>query len=490
MVTQQLIDYIKQQLGAGVSRDEIKNILLANNWQEADINEALASVGQSNPISESVQENIAEVQSKPNKKVKVILFIALVLIFVASSVFGYFYYFKSPQKIVEGMIKNMMEVKSLDYTGQILTQVEAMDQEDFIFLKKEVGDFSLSVNGSFDINDLDNIKLMSIISASSSFFEGKAGLETRATDNVYYFKINSIPETLVPMDLSSLENKWIKIDLNEIKNYAKESGFTEEVDEFERQQEIANEKVEQVKGAIKKANIYIVTEASNSEIDGKPAYRYKFTLSKDNIINLLLEISRIMENNSFTDEEINGFKEALKDIEMPTGEIWIGKEDLLLYRIIAKFNLNDPKSAIKTKTEMLFDFNNHNKEIGVDVPSSTKTFEEAMSELMAAALGEEAATVADIRIKSLLDQLRTRMEYLKAISSTKTYLSDPLSNADVKKISDELAEQNKKHNFAIFSNGTKWCAKASLNTSGSWCVDSAGYAGTIQNCDKNSFSCK
>jgi len=75
-----------------------------------------------------------------------------------------------------------------------------------------VGDFSLSVNGSFDINDLDNIKLMSIISASSSFFEGKAGLETRATDNVYYFKINSIPETLVPMDLSSLEKQWIKID--------------------------------------------------------------------------------------------------------------------------------------------------------------------------------------------------------------------------------------------------------------------------------------
>lgn len=106
---------------------------------------------------------------------------------------------------------------------------------------------------------------------------------------------------------------------------------------------------------------------------------------------------------------------------------------------------------------MIFDFNNHNKEIKVDISSSTKTFEEIMSELMSAALGEEAKTIADMKIKSLLDQLRTKMDFLKAISST--YLFDPLSDKDVKKISGELTELNEKHNFAIFSNGSKWCAR-------------------------------
>jgi len=57
--------------------------------------------------------------------------------------------------------------------------------------------------------------------------------------------------------------------------------------------------MEQIKNAIKKANIYIVTEAFDGEINGKPVYRYKFTLSKESIVNLLVEISRIMEINDF-----------------------------------------------------------------------------------------------------------------------------------------------------------------------------------------------
>jgi len=85
-----------------------------------------------------------------------------------------------------------------------------MEQEDFIVLEK--GDFSANINSSFDINDLNNIKLLSIISASSNFFEGKAGIEIRAADNVYYFKINSTPELPMPVDLASLEKQWIKID--------------------------------------------------------------------------------------------------------------------------------------------------------------------------------------------------------------------------------------------------------------------------------------
>jgi hypothetical protein len=34
MIDQQLLDYIKKELGMGVSKEEIKNILLVNNWQE------------------------------------------------------------------------------------------------------------------------------------------------------------------------------------------------------------------------------------------------------------------------------------------------------------------------------------------------------------------------------------------------------------------------------------------------------------------------
>jgi hypothetical protein len=37
MITQELIDYIKQQLNQGVEKEKIKQLLLANNWQNEDI---------------------------------------------------------------------------------------------------------------------------------------------------------------------------------------------------------------------------------------------------------------------------------------------------------------------------------------------------------------------------------------------------------------------------------------------------------------------
>ena len=40
MINKQLIGYIKQQLGEGVDKDEIKNILLSSGWTNEDVDEA------------------------------------------------------------------------------------------------------------------------------------------------------------------------------------------------------------------------------------------------------------------------------------------------------------------------------------------------------------------------------------------------------------------------------------------------------------------
>jgi len=51
MVNQQLLDYIKQQLQQGISKEQIKSSLIANGWQARDIDEAFSFV--SNPASQS-----------------------------------------------------------------------------------------------------------------------------------------------------------------------------------------------------------------------------------------------------------------------------------------------------------------------------------------------------------------------------------------------------------------------------------------------------
>lgn len=42
MTNQQLLDYIKQQLQQGVSREIITNNLISQGWQQPDVNEAFS----------------------------------------------------------------------------------------------------------------------------------------------------------------------------------------------------------------------------------------------------------------------------------------------------------------------------------------------------------------------------------------------------------------------------------------------------------------
>ena len=61
MVTPELIAYIKGQLSLGQSKENIKNILLANNWSEPDAQEALraaAGVSQDSPAIATPPEEV------------------------------------------------------------------------------------------------------------------------------------------------------------------------------------------------------------------------------------------------------------------------------------------------------------------------------------------------------------------------------------------------------------------------------------------------
>ena len=45
MINQQILDYIKQQIQQGVSREQIKSSLMTNGWQASDIEEGFNAIG-------------------------------------------------------------------------------------------------------------------------------------------------------------------------------------------------------------------------------------------------------------------------------------------------------------------------------------------------------------------------------------------------------------------------------------------------------------
>ncbi|MGI6341180.1 MAG: type II secretion system protein [Minisyncoccales bacterium] len=107
-------------------------------------------------------------------------------------------------------------------------------------------------------------------------------------------------------------------------------------------------------------------------------------------------------------------------------------------------------------------------------------------------VGNESEKAKDARIKSSMNQIRTRMETLRAESPTLVYPTNPSSDTEIKKMVDDIKEQNgSSAGFDITSDGTNWCAKAQLltkvgNTDNPiWCVDGKGYSGYATNCEDN-----
>jgi hypothetical protein len=405
MVNQQLLDYIKQQLQQGVGKEEIKNSLLANNWQEKDIDEAFALIAKSEqPVSYGMPETTF---SQPGSSVKVsnkpaVLIISLILgaVIIGGAVFGYFYYFQSPERIVQKMTEKMVEVKSLEYTGQITAEIETsnlfaispLGNGDLLQPQqpsaKQTGKFSIDFSGASDLRDLNKPKAMFRFDINTDILSQVFGIEARTVENIIYLKLSNVPD-LGFFDLSFLKNQWIKIDPESIKKQFGLEKLEEQLKEARKEQELSPEQMEQIKEIAARAKIFKITEKLASEkIDGINTHHYKFMIDKEGLIQLFTEINKTMQEESLTEKELQELNESLQAVETPEGEIWIGKKDLLLYKILLELDI---KETEKTKSEgkitILVQFKNYGKAVQIDIPTPVKTMEEIMVELFGELFG-------------------------------------------------------------------------------------------------------
>ena len=90
----------------------------------------------------------------------------------------------------------------------------------------------------------------------------------------------------------------------------------------------------------------------------------------------------------------------------------------------------------------------------------------------------------DVAIKAALEQVRSVAELLYNDNATTANSYDGLTvdlPANMAIIKTSIA--NNSGTLVVNENNTDYCAQSVLKTSGAWCVDSSGYAGTIAVCD-------
>ncbi len=78
MVTQQLLDYINQQIQNGTSKDDIRKTLLKSNWSENDINQAFESIKSGVP---PVPQQATNASTLPDNQSRVFIVVIALLVF-------------------------------------------------------------------------------------------------------------------------------------------------------------------------------------------------------------------------------------------------------------------------------------------------------------------------------------------------------------------------------------------------------------------------
>ncbi len=395
MVNQQILDYIKQQLQQNISREQIKNSLLANNWQENDINEAFTSLDYLSSL-DSLKETTSQQPERKKNKVLLTVVSVICLLLVGGGVFGYFYYFQeTPEKVIEKMITNLAEIKTLEYQGEIRAEITTPDMlnDNILFQSvkpttdKKLSDFYIDFSGKSDVSDLNNPKGSFVFNIKTNALEeltqGESifGLDIITIGQNIYLKLSNLPN-LGLFDFSFLINQWIKIDTEEMFDL-------ENFEEQKRQQELSQEQINQIKDITAKSKVFKINEKMPSEIiEGIETHHYKFLIDKMALNNLIIEIAAIIQEETLTEKEISDFDKILEAVESIEGEIWIGKKDYLPYKlsltIIIK-ETSDFKTAGKLVTTLLF--KNYNKPVQIEIPTQTKSIKEILEELFNKFLG-------------------------------------------------------------------------------------------------------
>ncbi|MEK9180992.1 MAG: hypothetical protein AAB871_02055 [Patescibacteria group bacterium] len=395
MINAELEKYIRASLASGMTPDEIKTALLANGWPRTEVEEAMAQKSSGQTL-----EPIAAAPILPEKKMRPRILLAVliavgVLLVGGISWAGYAYYSTLPQKNFQKMVDAMMALKSFEYTAETQTEMNglAWPAEDFNLndgeekpdAKTQPIKYSSKISGGVNFSDLSRPQFSSLFEIfAQEQFKGALGLEIRFVEKTLFLRLSQIPELNLGMiDLSSLKNQWIGVNLTQIQDQINSFSSSAEF-----KSSFSAEKIQKLKDSLKKSSIFKVTNKFPDEtIEGVKTRHYGFALDKEALINFSIEAAALLSDKTPSESEITELREGLKDFEISNNEVWIGKEDSLLYKLAVNSEVKaNEKTKVSAKSSSVLTMKNHNQPVKVEAPESFKLFEEWLAEILNSSL--------------------------------------------------------------------------------------------------------
>jgi hypothetical protein len=442
MINKELLDYVAQQLRQGTSPDSIKNSLLENGWNEADVSEAFAAINAQSSFTQTevvspgqFSGGFQQSSQKPDNApliVVLVIFVMLVGAVGAALAFGVIRIFPdTPESVMKNMMIRLGDVTSFEYRGEskatMVTKVSPIATFDFFAEEpqqdagapQEVQEQTIVTTSTFrgasDHRNPDDMRMFFVTETESEVIldegreeaqgalgdmEYKLGYETRFIDGVMYVKLTDAPRILF-FDLSFLAGQWVRVDFDEVIKALEEhfgeipEEYRHRVGEVREALEISPEEHEKLKNAFLRHNPITITETLPSEsIEGVNSHRYRFTIEEEALIGFITDAIAILVPDSITQDEAimnmdelrAGIEEFFANAEPMTGEIWIGKRDYLPRKVSLTLAVTMPDASELKSTTTVF-YESFNEPVQIDVPSPTKGVVEFIQEAMQGMFG-------------------------------------------------------------------------------------------------------
>lgn len=284
------------------------------------------------------------------KFIKLSLSIGVLLVFAFLLIFRIYkklYY--TPERVSSIAYLHNESIHSAQIDGSLTVSPGAKNQW-YSFVNYLFGpSVVLNFKYTFDNNDPNNFNLGvhgDLMSAGQLF----APFEILSKENKLFFRVGALQQGSFN-GIQSYLQKWILVTPNMVNSISQEP-FLKNLDEHKL--------ADFSEGLVRNYPINATSELHSGELDNQEMFRYSVSL--DNV-KLKQYIDGLFNNPDITN--------AVDRVKFKEGEIWVGKNDFYIHRIVLSFDVDKESSAdLDMSAKLTMDLSKFNEPISYDFPDS------------------------------------------------------------------------------------------------------------------------
>lgn len=262
------------------------------------------------------------------------------------------------------MIEAMTEAESFDADLQ-LTILSLMPNLTDLSQPPVPGNLIVSARGDVQFKTLADAKIQADVHLEEKAQGQPVALDSKLlySNKKVFLNLQNAPE-LGGIDLLPLKNNWYKLDLNTV--LSEDSALTN--DKIDAKKEKALRKL-----FAKTKFLQLVADKGVVALDGRAVYDYQVKLNKEAAAKFFKKSTKIIDNRDLTELEIADMQTSLSDWEQATAELWIGKNDYLLYKTALKYEVGEePDKAVY---DVVLRLDSFDKQIDIQYPVGVRDFD-------------------------------------------------------------------------------------------------------------------